>query len=189
VDARKEPVDAIAESCARVIYGGGTIVFPSDTGYCIGCDPLRPDAVERMHAMLQDADAELTLFLPSPAEFLEHVPSNALAILAARRLLPAPIAMVVSGSPGIVRVPDEPVARAILERVGPLAAVELDDAGRLAPDLAVENGPPRYDREPSVVDLTKAPARLLREGAISWERLTSLLGPVERHTMKVRSQS
>jgi tRNA A37 threonylcarbamoyladenosine synthetase subunit TsaC/SUA5/YrdC len=139
--------------------------------------------------MLGDSGAELTLFLPSPAEFLEHARANPLAILAARRLLPAPVALITGRSALAMRVPDEPVARTILERVGPLAAAQVARAASITPDLAVENGPARYDREASVVDLTQQPARLVHEGAISLERLGGLLGPIERQMTKVRSQS
>jgi tRNA A37 threonylcarbamoyladenosine synthetase subunit TsaC/SUA5/YrdC len=52
----------------------------------------------------------------------------------------------------------------------------------------VEHGPTRYNVESTIVDLSGKHARLLREGAISEERLTELLGPIERPTVKVRSQ-
>ncbi len=32
VDARIEPIERIVDACARAIFAGGTIVFPSDTG-------------------------------------------------------------------------------------------------------------------------------------------------------------
>jgi tRNA A37 threonylcarbamoyladenosine synthetase subunit TsaC/SUA5/YrdC len=55
-------------------------------------------------------------------------------------------------------------------------------------DLLVEHGPPRYDRESSIVDLSGPHARLLREGAVPASRLAELLGPIERPTIKVRTQ-
>ncbi len=89
-----------------------------------------------------------------------------------------------------LRVPDEPLARAILERSGPLAAATVPDATTIAPaDLTIENGPARYDRESTIVDLTSRHARLVREGAVSYERLAELLGPIERPSVKVRLQS
>jgi L-threonylcarbamoyladenylate synthase len=87
-----------------------------------------------------------------------------------------------------LRVPDEPLALAILERAGPLAAASAQDTQTPA-DLTIENGPARYDRESTIVDLTGRYARLVREGAVSYERLAELLGPIERPIVKVRSQS
>jgi len=202
IDARAEPLDRLADTCARTVFDGGTLLFPTGTGYGIGCDPMRADAVDRVYAMQGDAsDAPLTMFVATPAEFLEYAPANPLAILAGKRLLPGPVTLLVrrpaflsaelsAGGPTLgFCVPDEPVARIILERVGPLVAASVRERASVSPDLAIENGPPRHDREASVVDLTQQPARLIREGAVSYERLRELLGPIERSIFKVRSQS
>ena len=97
------------------------------------------------------------------------------------------------------RVPDDAFARGLLERCGPIAGTTANPAGgaryrggedrsMLPPaDLLVEHGPTRYDSESSIVDLSGAHARLLREGAVSEQRLTELLGPIERPTVKVRT--
>ncbi|HUN28553.1 MAG TPA: L-threonylcarbamoyladenylate synthase [Alphaproteobacteria bacterium] len=201
LDARAEPIERVVEECAREVFAGGTIVLPSDTGYCLACDPYRSEAVDRIYVIQGRPDHKpLTLLVASAAEFLEYAPQNPLAILASKRLLPGPLRLIVR-RPAFVsddvaagamtlslRVPDESVARAILERTGPLAATSVPDTKTPA-DLAIENGPARYDRESTIVDLTGRYARLVREGAVSYERLTQLLGPVERPTVKVRSQS
>ena len=56
-------------------------------------------------------------------------------------------------------------------------------------DLLVEHGPTRYGVESTIIDLSGTHARLLREGAVSEVRLTELLGPIERPTVKVRTQT
>jgi L-threonylcarbamoyladenylate synthase len=40
--------DRAAENCAKVVEGGGVIVYPTDTVYAIGCDPFNNEAVERV---------------------------------------------------------------------------------------------------------------------------------------------
>ncbi len=213
IDARNERIETVVEAVARVVFAGGTVIFPSDTSYGIGCDPYRSDAIDRIYGAKGRPDHRpLTLHVASPQEFLEYARDNALAILAAKRLLPAPITLVVrrpwfvdtgltAGLPTIgFRVPDAPLARAILERCGPLAMTSANPSGdapyrgtspmRLpAADLLVENGPTPYDLESSIVDLTGTRALLLREGAVSYDRLAERLGPIERHTVKVRTQS
>ncbi len=135
-----------------------------------------------------------------------------MAVIAAKRLLPGPVILLV-GKPRFIsdelaaglqtlafRVPDDPFARALLERCGPLAGTTVnrsgqsrylgdDDRSMLPPaDLLVEHGPTHYDSESSIVDLTGSHARLLREGVIRAGRLAELLGPIERPTIKVRSR-
>jgi L-threonylcarbamoyladenylate synthase len=187
LDARVEPLERVLDACAQVIFAGGTIVFPNDTSYCLACDPYR----------VEGAVKPLELFVASPAEFLEYTRGNALAVLASKRLLPGPVTLLVRRPPYVsdnigagestigLRVPDEPLARAILDRAGPLAAASVQHAQSSA-DLVIENGPTRYDRESTIVDLTGRYARLVREGALPYARLEELLGAIEP-TLRARS--
>ena len=166
LDARLEPLERVVEACAQVIFAGGTIAFPSDTSYCVGRDPYR----------IGDLEAE-AMVIASPAEFLEYAPGNPLAILASKRLLPGPVTLLVRESALGLRVPDEPLARAIADATGPLAVSDVNRT-KIQPDLSIENGPTRYDREASIVDLTGRYARLVREGALPYDRLAALV-PVQ----------
>jgi L-threonylcarbamoyladenylate synthase len=213
LDARTEALEVVVEECARIIFDGGTIIFPNETSYGIACDPYRSSAVDRVYRAKRRPDEKpLTLHVATPAEFLEFAPGNSAAILAAKRMLPGPVILIVrkpefisdevtAGMPTLgFRVPDEPLAKAILERCGPLAVTSANQSG-CPPyrggentselpdaDLLVLNGPTRYEGEASIVDLSRTPARLLREGVMKYERIAELLGAVERHSVKVRSQ-
>lgn len=211
IDARVERLDDVVEAAARVIFGGGVVIFPSDTSYGMGCDPYRSDAIDRIYGAKGRPDNKpLTLQIASPSEFLEFTRENPLATLASKRLLPGPVTLVVRRPSFIsdeltaglatigLRVPDEPLARAILARCGPLAVSSANPSGGTpyrgsgdntmlpSADLLIENGPTRYDLESAIIDLTGTHAQLIREGNLSIERLSELLGPVERHTVKVR---
>ena len=179
----------------------------------IGCDPYDSEAIDRIYAAKGRPDNRpLTMHVATAQEFLEYAGDNPLAVLAANGCLPGPVILLIR-KPAFVsdelaaglhtlafRVPDDPFARAVLDRCGPLAGTTANPRGgpryagggdhsMLPPaDLLVEHGPTRYDRESSIVDLSGTHARLLREGAISAARLTELLGPIERPTVKVRTQ-
>lgn len=96
------------------------------------------------------------------------------------------------------RVPDDPLCMAILERCGPLAATSANISGERAyygvgdtthlpaADLFVESGPTRYQRDSTVIDMTGRQPVVLREGVVSVERLTELLGPVGPHPLPIR---
>lgn len=197
---------------ARVVFDGGTVIFPTDTSYAIGCDPYASVAIDRVYRAKGRPDARpLTLHVASAAEFLEYAGQTPLTLHAAKRLLPGPTIFLVP-KPAFVgddlaaalptlalRVPDDPLTQALLERCGPLAAttVNAPDGVRYQGDtdvamlpeanLLVANGPTRYASESSIVDLTGPQARLLREGIVSAARLAELLGPIERPTVKVRT--
>jgi len=211
IDARTTPFNEVVEEVARVVFSGGTVIYPSDTGYVIACDPYRGASVDRIYAAKGRADQRpLTLHVASATEFLEYARDNGLATLAAKRLFPGPVTLVIrrpafiseeltAGLPVLgFRVPDDEFARTLLDRCGPLAVIGASIDGALPyagdgqrsvlaeADLLIERGPTRYRQESSIIDLTGSHPRMLREGVVSASRIAELLGSVERHTVKVR---
>lgn len=214
VDARETSIGDVVEEAARVVFSGGLLVFPTDTVYGIGCDPYDAAAVERIYASKdRPAGKPLTFHLGTVAEFLEYARDNPLAALAAKRLLPGPVTLIVrrpdwvgdeitAGFPTLgFRVPDDDLCRAILERCGPLATTSANLSGERAyrgegdreqlpqADLLIENGLTRYRLESSIVDLTGPQARLLREGVLSFDELSEKIGPIVRPALKERTSS
>lgn len=212
IDARISAVEDVVEEAARVIFAGGLLIFPTDTVYGIGCDPFDTAAVDRIYgAKRRPGFKPLTLHLGSVDEFLEYAGSNALALLAAKRLMPGPVTLVLrrpafvgadvtSGLPTLgFRVPGDDLSRAVLNRCGPLAATSANISGesayrgdgdveRLPPaELLIENGPTRLQLESSVIDVTGPHAVLLREGAVTFDELCERIGPVIRTEVKERS--
>lgn len=206
IDARKESHARVAEEVADVVLHGGTVIFPTDTVYGIGCDPYDIVAIARIYgAKERPPNKPLTLHLGSAAEFLEYAHDHHDALAVGRRLFPGPVTIIVpkpafidqdvtAGLPTLgFRVPDDPLCMLILERCGPFAATSANLSGAQAyygggnwdelpqADLLVENGPTRYRRESTIIDLTGPQPVMLREGVISLERLTELLSPVTRH--------
>jgi L-threonylcarbamoyladenylate synthase len=192
-----------------VVHDGGLLIFPTDTVYGIGCDPMRLDAVERIYrSKHRPRGRPLSLCLPTVAELLEYVDGNALATMAARRFLPGPLTIIVerpafidmrvsAGLPTLgLRVPNHAVCTAILERCGPLASTSANLSGEQAylgdrgdstaagefpdADLLIESGPTPCGRESTVIDLSDRRPRLVREGALPVERLEQVLGKLAR---------
>ncbi len=50
LDARTEAMADVIEAVARTVFAGGTVIFPNDTSYGIGCDPYRSEAIDRIYA-------------------------------------------------------------------------------------------------------------------------------------------
>lgn len=203
IDARKEPQARVAEEVASVVFGGGIVIFPTDTVYGIGCDPYNANAVAGIYGAKDRPQTKpLSLHLASLREFLEYVGNRNEVAAAARRLMPGPVTIIIP-KPAFIdrtvtvglatlgfRVPDDSLCTAILERCGPLAATSANLSGEQAyygggdwqalppADLLVENGPTRYRRDSTVIDMTGMQPIVLREGVVSLERLTELLAPI-----------
>lgn len=208
IDARKESHARVVEEVAQVVQHGGTVIFPTDTVYGIGCDPYDSTAIARIYGAKQrPPNKPLTLHIATAGEFLEYAQHFPDALVAGRRLLPGPVTIIIpkpafieqdvtAGLPTLgFRVPDDPLCSAILERCGPLAATSANLSGSQAyygagdweglppADLLVENGRTKYQRESTIIDMTRLQPVVLREGVVSLERLTELLGPAIRNTV------
>jgi L-threonylcarbamoyladenylate synthase len=186
-----------------VVFGGGTVIFPTDTVYGIGCDPYNAAAIAQIYGAKDRPQAKpLSLHLASLREFLEYAGDHRQVAAAARRLMPGPVTIIIP-KPAFIgsevtsglttlgfRVPDDPLCMTILERCGPIAATSANISGERAyygtgdwqtlpaAQLLVENGPTRYQRDSTVIDMTGMQPIVLREGVVSLERLTELLGPI-----------
>ena len=145
IDAQAMPLDDVAEAVAETVFAGGTVILPNDTSYLIGCDPYDSRAIDRIYAGKGRPDNRpLTLHVASVAEFLEYAVDNSLATNVAKRLLPGPVILVIR-KPAFIsdelaagmdtlafRVPDDPFARALLERTGPIAGTTATGRGGVA---------------------------------------------------------
>src|SRR5580693_882886 len=96
IHASAMSVDEIAEEVARVVFNGGIVIFPNDTSYLIGCDPYDYQAIDRVYAAKGRPDNRpLTMHVATAQEFLEYAGRNPLAVHAAKRLLPAPVILLI----------------------------------------------------------------------------------------------
>ena len=92
-----------------------------------------------------------------------------------------------------IRVPAHPVAQALLRETGrPIAAPSANRSGRVSPTsaahvaddlgddvaLILDDGPTPVGLELTVLDLSGEAPALLRPGAVTFEALTELLGPI-----------
>jgi L-threonylcarbamoyladenylate synthase len=93
--------EAARAALERTIHGGGVAVFPADGLYGLACDPLRADAIARIHEIKgrDDGKPSAVMYL-SPLLMRELVPSMGERTReAAGALLPGPVTLVIA-NPG-----------------------------------------------------------------------------------------
>lgn len=196
---------SVVARAVAVLRGGGVVAIPTETVYGLAADVTNPDAIARLYAIKgRPPDHPLIVHAYDVAALEGYVAEITPALRAlASRFWPGPLTVVVArgertplvvtgGQETVaVRVPEHPVARAILAAFGgPLAAPSANRFGRISPttaehvradlgadvDLIVDGGPAHVGVESTIVDLTGAVPAVLRAGGITPSQLGAALG-------------
>jgi L-threonylcarbamoyladenylate synthase len=187
-------------TAVRILRDGGVVGMPTETVYGLAANAWDPVAVGRIFAIKgRPADNPLIVHLASVDDLDRVVASvGPLAARLAERFWPGPLTLVLDAGRAVpaittgglstvaVRVPDHPVAAALLAAFGgPLAAPSANRSGRPSPttaghvvadlgdDLGVvlDGGPCPVGVESTVVDARGTAPIVLREGSITREDL------------------
>ena len=198
--------EAAIEAASMAIRQGQLIVLPTDTVYGIAADAFSADSVQALlTAKGRGRD------MPPPVLVSAATTLDALAIGVpdyARTLVeafwPGPLTIVCRQQTSLqwdlgdtrgtvaIRMPDDEVALAILERTGPLAvssanlsgrpaAVDADEAEEMLGDrveVIVDAGRTTGSDASTIVDCTGTQGRILRAGALSLDDLNAALEPL-----------
>jgi L-threonylcarbamoyladenylate synthase len=196
--------DAARVEAVDLLRAGLIVAVPTDTVYGIAADLALPDAIERLFAakrrppekavavLLADMDQAASLGILGPAARAlgeRFWPGGLTLVLPVRPgvVLPRVLA---AGSPTIgVRVPDHDAPRAIARALGPLPTTSANVSGeadaRDAQEIAVrlgdaialviDGGPIHGGPASTVVDCTRDPPVIRREGALPAELIVETL--------------
>ncbi len=198
------PDPAAIEEAARIIRAGGLVAFPTETVYGLGADGLNEAAVRRIFAAKGRSESKgLILHLCDRAQAGEVAELSPLAERLMAAFFPGPLTLVLPALPVVpavttgggatvaVRLPDHPVARALILAVGrPLAAPSANPSGAPPPrtgaevmaglqgrfDLLLDAGPTPLGTPSTLLDLTQDPPRILRLGAVPVEAIENAGG-------------
>ncbi len=190
VDAVVEPEAALRDAAAELL-AGGTVVLPTDTVYGLAARAADPEAVASLfERKARPADKRVAVLVTGTEQAHTLVRAGSRFDLLAGSLWPGPLTLVCpraasfgawlgEGDPTVaVRCPAHDLVRALAAEVGPLATTSANRSGGSTPttaagaaaavggDLLVLDGGSCEGSASTVVDLTRTPARILREGSI-----------------------
>lgn len=125
-----------------VLRHGGLVAFPTDTVYGLASLPFQENFVERLFAAKGRNSNRAIAILVGKIEDLSHITREmgSTAMRLANKFWPGPLTLVVPKNPNLpdvlsqndtvgVRMPDHPVALAILRAIGPLAVTSANRSG------------------------------------------------------------
>ena len=204
-----DPVDRRAglEAAAHAARAGGLVVMPTDTVYGIGADAFDAAAVRALLAAKgRGPDMPVPVLVGSWSTIdglVMAVPPTARTLIEA--FWPGGLSLVVEHAPSLswdlgdargtvmIRMPLHPVALDLLRLVGPMAVSSANRSGsppattaaaayeQLGDDVSIylEGGESPIGVASTVIDLTADVPRVLRQGAVSVERIRDVIGDVE----------
>ena len=186
------------------LKGGRLVVMPTDTVYGIGADAFDGSAVAALLAAKgRGRDMPVPVLVGSwhtIQGLVYTVPNSAKELI--RAFWPGALSLVVRQAPSLawdlgdahgtvmVRMPLHPVAIELLRAVGPMAVSSANISGRPAAvtadqardqlgdlvDVYLDGGPAEQQSASTIVDLTGAHPRVLRQGPVTVEAIASVLG-------------
>jgi L-threonylcarbamoyladenylate synthase len=195
----ERPERAVVAAAVDVLRSGGIVAYATDTLYGLAADPRSEAAVERLFDLKGRSEhAPIPLIAADSGQAFATGRFDDLARRLARAFWPGPLTLVVpvdtriaprilaGGSTIAIRVPAHAVARALARELGsPITSTSANLSGRPAPadaaqldpaladrlDAVLDSGPAPGGAPSTIVEATPAGLRLLREGAIPWERV------------------
>ncbi|WP_300748351.1 L-threonylcarbamoyladenylate synthase [uncultured Alistipes sp.] len=188
----QNPAEREVQRVVETLERDGVIVYPTDSVYAYGCSLHSPRGLERLKQLTGKRNDTLTILCDGISRIAEYckVDNNTFRIL--KRNLPGAVTFLLEASSRMpdkalqrrrtigVRIPDNAIACAIVQRLGcPLVTASLksdDDAEymtdpeliqeRYGDDVAlVVNGGYGTLTPTTVVDLTRGEPEIIRQGA------------------------
>lgn len=192
---------------AALLQAGKLVAFPTETVYGLGADATSDAAVNRIFtAKGRPATNPLIVHVADISAAKKIVTDwPDIAEKLATAFWPGPLTLVLpkatcissiataGGSTVGVRVPNHPLALALLREVGlPIAAPSANSSERISPttaehvrldlgdkvDFILDGGPCEVGIESTVIDLTTSPPMILRPGGVSRAQIEAIIGPV-----------
>jgi L-threonylcarbamoyladenylate synthase len=199
-----DPDPKVLIRAASVLRQGGVVAYPTETLYGLGVDPFREEALDRLYALKGRPESMPVSILVKDVAMLEEV-SHDLTPQAMRLIdafLPGPLTLVLRARPRLptrltsgtgkigIRISAHPLMRHLFaEYPSPITTTSAnptgkpdarDAAGILAYfpegiDCILDAGPVTVRLGSTVVDVTSEEPMILREGAITADRIAVAL--------------
>lgn len=196
---------------AEIITRGGVIAFRTDTFYGLGADPFNRSGVQRIKQLKgREANKPFLVVISDIDQIERFVPQHSKTFdLLVERFWPGPLTLIgkaalevpseITADTGTVgvRLPADDAVRALIRACGgALTATSANPSGdqpsRTAADveryfgaaieLIVDAGEARTDRPSTVVDVSVAEPKLIREGVITWPEIQTELSRITAGT-------
>jgi len=185
---------------SSIIKNGGTVVFPTDTVYGLGCDPRNPQAVKSVYRIKGRNESKYLPILGFSVDEISKIAFfDELSKKIATKFWPGPVTLIlkikdyeIAKSLNLtdkiaVRVPNHPCALALLRECRIIIGTSANRSG-LSPcgdakevanklegyDVLLDGGKIAEPAESTIVEVNDNQLKILRSGKISEKELLAL---------------
>ncbi len=189
----QNPQARLIQQAVDAVRDGAVLVYPTDSGYALGCHLGDKSAVDRIRALRElDDKHNLTLVCRDLSEIATYAQVDNQAYRLLKSLTPGPYTFIFDATREVprrlqhpkrktigIRVPDHPIVDALLDSLGePLISITLHLLGDEQPlvdpqeiklrlrnrvDVIIDGGPGSA-QPTTIVDLTGPVPQVLRKG-------------------------
>ena len=187
----QQPEEDKIKIVAQSLCNGGLAIIPTETVYGVAADMRNQIAVSRLYKIKQrPKDRPFSLHIDNKQDLEDFATGlDQLAFKLIDKFWPGPLTLILSAKDNNtvgLRMPDNNIALRLISVVGaPLFCPSANLSGKPPPtsldeamrdlgqkvDVAIDAGKTRLGIESSVVDLTKKPYKIQRQGALSAEKI------------------
>jgi L-threonylcarbamoyladenylate synthase len=189
----------VIEQAVAVLRSGGVVAYPTDTLYGLAVDPRSAEAVLKLFAVKgRSSGHPVPLIAADMEQATAAAVFDERATSAARTFWPGPLSLVLPATATLcaevlapdgsvaIRVPAHPLSRALAAGFGfCITATSANLTGELATasaavvaaslghrlDFVLDAGDSPGGAPSTIVDLRSATPRLVRAGAVAWDRV------------------
>ncbi len=191
----QQPEEDKVRIAAEALRAGELVIIPTETVYGIAADVRNKKAIELLYKIKQrPKDKPFSRLIDNKEnveDFATGLDQSVFKLI--DKFWPGPLTLVLPARDGNavgLRMPDNNIALRLITAVGaPLVCPSANLSGRPAPanldaaikdlgnkvGIAIDGGEARFGIESSVVDLTKMPYKIQREGALSKEAIQKVI--------------
>jgi L-threonylcarbamoyladenylate synthase len=200
----RHPEEDLIARAARVLQNNGVIGYPTETVYGIGSNIYSSEAVRRIYRLKQRDQSKALIVIAADvlqiSDLVSDLPEAAERLM--ENFWPGPLTLIFNASAEFqhsafrkaktvaIRIPDSPLCLSLIKTCGfPIVSTSANISGQEPATTAQEvvsafgqqldliiDGGPSPSRVPStVVDVTRSPVRIVRDGAISRLEIDTVL--------------
>ncbi len=199
----KTPEMRKIEKIAESIKEGAVILYPTDTGFALGCELSNKEAIEKLRLIRRMPEGKsLTFMCESLSNIADFAKVSNQAYKAIKRLIPGPYTFILTASKLVpkfaqdpkrktagIKVPQNDLSRLLLKAVGsPIISISAKIDGeeqlktpeeiinKFSPmvDIAMTSDEYNFIGESTLIDMTTDDFKILRKGA-GFEGLNDLI--------------